>query len=93
MVEALSIRSLNERVALFLVRVGAAEDGLSANGGPAALTLPMSHRELAKVVGSSPEALSRAFRALSEQGVLSVDGRSIAIHDPAELARLAGEPA
>lgn len=86
LIEALSLKEIPARVAAYLmhlVRGGA--------GGPdgTALRLPMTHRELAKVVGATPEALSRAMRKLSDDGMLAVDGRDITVLDARALADLA----
>ncbi len=91
LVETLTVRTLNERVALFLVKLvhsQEAEQGASADGA-VSVHLPMTHRELAKIIGSSHEALSRAFRALSQQGVLTLHGRDVEIHDPETLEKIA----
>lgn len=87
LVETLSIRSLNERVALFLLKLVHTAD--ASGNGPVAVRLPMTHRELAKIVGSSHEALSRAFRALAQQGVLTLHGRDVEIHDKDLLEKIA----
>ena len=87
MVESLSTRTLGERLALYVSRLHAeAPDSQT----PARITLPMTHRELAKIVGASKEALSRTFKSLAEKGFLLVDGREIQVLDPAGLAKLAG---
>lgn len=87
LVETLTIKSLNERVALFLLKLVYSNEDADA---PLSVRLPMTHRELAKIVGSSHEALSRAFRALAQQGVLTLHGRDVEIHDKETLARIAG---
>ena len=86
LIESLSLREIPGRVAAYLLHL------LKGGGGPdgTALRLPMTHRELAKVVGATPEALSRAFRKLADDGILSVDGRDINVLDARALADLAG---
>lgn len=78
-IESLSTRDLSRRVALFLTRHPGASTG--------SLTLAMSHRELAKMLGATPEALSRAFRKLSDAGYVQVEGREVRILDLAGLER------
>jgi CRP/FNR family transcriptional regulator len=51
--------------------------------------LTITQRELAKILGATPEALSRAMRKMSNAGMLAVDGRSIRILDREALAELA----
>ncbi len=81
MIESLSVREAPIRLANFLMHAA------DASGRYA---LPMSHRELAKIIGVTPEALSRAFRKLADQGLLTVDGREIRILEGAGLRAFAG---
>jgi len=82
-VESLSLKELPQRLAAFLTL-------MSAEGGTAPrIELPYSHRELAKVLGTSPESLSRAISRMSRAGVLRVDGRTIEILKPEVLGELA----
>lgn len=53
------------------------------------LRLTITQRELAKILGATPEALSRAMRKMSNAGIMAVDGRSIRILDREALAELA----
>ncbi|MCA1943975.1 MAG: Crp/Fnr family transcriptional regulator [Desulfovibrio sp.] len=76
-IESLSTRDVSRRVALYLARHPGVREGR--------LSLPMTHRELAKMLGATPEALSRAFRKLAEAGLLHLDGREVTILDAAGL--------
>jgi len=82
LIESLSFREIPGRVALFLTR---AQPG----GPPDRLRLPMTHRELAKLVGATPEALSRAFRRMADDGLVEVKGREVKILDRERLEGLA----
>lgn len=84
MIESLALRGLPGRVAAFLLH----EAGAAVSGD--AVRLPVSQRELAKIVGATPEALSRALRRLSEAGLVQVHGRDVTLRDRAGLAREAG---
>ena len=84
MVESLALLPLAGRVAGFVLHE--ASRGL---GGDTA-RLGISHRELAKIVGATPEALSRAFKKLAESGLVAVRGREVDILDRAGLAAEAG---
>jgi CRP-like cAMP-binding protein len=53
------------------------------------LELTITQRELAKILGATPEALSRALRKMINAGVLAVDGRSVRIIDRKALGELA----
>lgn len=84
MVESLALLSLSGRVAGFLLHE--AKRGLGGD----TVRLTISHRELAKIVGATPEALSRAFKKLAEAGGVAVRGREVDILDRAVLAAEAG---
>lgn len=54
-------------------------------------TLPISKKELASVIGTTPETLSRKLNQLTALGITSVTGRIIRILKDKELRQLAGE--
>ena len=54
-----------------------------------AVELTISQRELAKILGATPEALSRALRKMANDGILSTAGRVITILDHEALQNLA----
>lgn len=80
LVESLSLKELPQRIATFLIH---------AEGQSDMVTLPMSHREFAKMLGATPEALSRSFKRMAEQGVVAVNGRDIAVLDSQGLEECA----
>ena len=84
MIESLALLGLPGRVAGFLLHEAAR--GLGGD----VVRLSISQRELAKIVGATPEALSRALRRLAEAGLLAVRGREVDILERAGLAREAG---
>ena len=84
MVEALALLPLTGRVAGFVLHE--ASRGLGGD----TVRLAISHRELAKIVGATPEALSRAFKKLAEAGLVAVQGRAVTLLDRAGLAAEAG---
>ena len=53
--------------------------------GSYSVQLPMKRIELAATLATSPETLSRAFRALRAQGLIDDDGRTVAVLDAARL--------
>jgi len=53
------------------------------------VALTISQRELAKILGATPEALSRTLRKMVNDGVISVTGRLITILDRKALDQLA----
>jgi CRP-like cAMP-binding protein len=84
LIESLSLKEIPQRLASFLIHA------LSRGGqGMNRLELTVTQRELAKILGATPEALSRGIRKMSNAGVLAVDGRSIRILDREALGELA----
>ncbi|WP_029460416.1 Crp/Fnr family transcriptional regulator [Solidesulfovibrio alcoholivorans] len=79
MIESLALRDLPGRVAVFLLH----EAGRALSGD--LVRLSISQREVAKIVGATPEALSRALKKLAEAGHVVVRGRKIEIRDRAGL--------
>jgi len=83
LIESISLKELPQRLATFLIHSIAQEEHEYI------VELGFSHRELAKILGTTPESLSRVFKKLSTDGVLGVEGRRIRIHDYQSLTRLA----
>lgn len=48
-------------------------------------TLTISNREIAELVSTSPESISRLFNEFKEQGIIKVTGRTVEIVDPEKL--------
>ena len=85
LIESLSLKEIPQRLAAFLLH------GLKREGakGTNRLVLTITQRELAKILGATPEALSRAIRKMSNAKILVMDGRSIRILDREALEALA----
>lgn len=78
---------VHQRAARLLLR-------LARGHGPAAwigprLEITMNREQMALLVGTTPETLSRTLHALVERGILDLDRRAIRVRDEAALARLA----
>lgn len=84
LIEALALKELPGRLASFLMHCLA---GKSSEQNVIELTI--SQRELAKILGATPEALSRALRKMANDGFISISGRSVAIIEKKALAELA----
>lgn len=85
-VESYSLRSGIQRVVGFLLHEAIGEEG---NGPERTVLLPTSKQVLASRLNIAPETLSRILRDLSEDGLISVQGRRITLHDvPTLEARL-----
>lgn len=83
LIESLSFKEIPERVAAFVLHESERE-------GRDAFTLATTHRELAKIVGATPEGLSRAIKKLTSSKVLQVEGREFRILDRKALSAMAG---
>lgn len=84
MIEDLALKEVPERIASFLVHAlkGRQPDERRS------LELKISQRELAKIIGATPEALSRGLRKMADAGIIAVRGRTVLIMDYEALAAL-----
>lgn len=85
LIESLALKEIPERLASFL-RHESAKNKADKN---VVVKLTISQRELSKILGATPEALSRALRKMANEGILSTSGRSITILDHEALQQLA----
>jgi CRP-like cAMP-binding protein len=85
LIESLALKEIPERLASFL-RHSLPKDNAVKN---TAVELTISQRELAKILGATPEALSRALRKMANDGILSTSGRVITILNRKALEQLA----
>jgi CRP-like cAMP-binding protein len=85
LIESLALKEIPGRLASFLLH------SLLRNTADkkTAVELTISQRELAKILGATPEALSRALRRMANDGILSTKGREITILDLQALEQLA----
>ena len=83
LIESLSLKEIPQRLATYLVHSG------EQKKDPDVFELGFSQRELAKILGTTPETLSRIFKKLGSDEVLSVEGRTIRIRDRQALEELA----
>lgn len=74
-IESLSLREVPGRLAAYLVYL--AEE----QGGTGQVTLDIPKGQLASLLGTIPETLSRIFARMTEDGLIRVDGRTILIDD------------
>ncbi len=59
--------------------------GKPGQDGSSRLTLPVARRELAAIIGTTPEAISRLVRDLQNEGLAHFDGRAVEIPSVDEL--------
>jgi len=82
-VETYSLRSSTQRVIGYLLQQP--EQGTA--DGNSHIELPTSKQVIASRLNLTPETLSRIFHDLSEARLINVQGKHIALLDPARLAR------
>ena len=82
-IENLSLKEVPGRLASYLVLLAREQDQ------PDSVTLPISKGQLASLLGTIPETLSRIFSKMSQQGLVQVNGSTILILDPGGLVELA----
>lgn len=83
LVESLSLKDVTARLARYL-----ADEGKQT--GNNTLFLPISKANLAALLGTIPETLSRSLHDLESRGLISVHGKQIVIHNRSLLQELAG---
>jgi CRP/FNR family transcriptional regulator len=82
-IEAITLKEVPTRLAAFLLSL-AEEQGRRDR-----VELHVSKNQLASILGTIPETLSRALSRLTAQGLVTVNGRSIGLVAPERLAELA----
>lgn len=89
LVEALSLRGVDERLARFLLaeakRVGVRE------GSGTVVELVLTNQQIAARIGSVREVVSRALNRLQQNGLVHLDGRKVIIPDESSLEAYAEE--
>ena len=88
-IEELSFAEVPARLAAYLMESAAKKS--TAFQGKTYLDLDIKKSELASRLGTASETLSRTFKKLKEEGVLSVEGNRVIILDMARLQKLAGK--
>jgi CRP/FNR family transcriptional regulator len=81
-VESLSLKEVPGRLASYLLLLADEQEG------PEGAVLPISKRQLASLLGTIPETLSRIFAKMAGQGLIAVSGRNIRILNRAGLEDL-----
>lgn len=71
-IESLALKEVPRRLADYLLVLAEEEESLE-------LDLPISKEQLARLLGTAPETLSRVLTQFSNQGVLTIKGRRIVI--------------
>jgi CRP/FNR family transcriptional regulator len=80
-IEELTFKDVPSRLASYLLNL--------SRGTKRTVELPISKSQLASKLGTVSETLSRTFRKLSEDDLISVSGKTVDILDPDRLEELA----
>jgi CRP/FNR family transcriptional regulator len=83
LIEDLSLKEVPGRLAAYLIYLG------ERSGSPQTLDLDITKTQLASLLGTIPETLSRILAKMAQQGIISVEGRTIGVLDREALASLA----
>lgn len=90
LVEALSLQEMPQRLAGFLLNALRTQaEGDCGEQGERCLQLGVTQRELSKMLGTTPETLSRVLKRLSSDGILDARGRVVCIRDSQALQDIA----
>jgi CRP-like cAMP-binding protein len=81
-IEAITLKEVPTRIAAYLVALAAEQNRRDG------VELHVSKNQLASILGTIPETLSRALARLTAQHIIAVDGRRITFLDLDRLTRL-----
>ncbi len=81
-IEDLALRTVDSRLAKYLLSV--------SENSPNKAVIQIHKKTLSAILGTVPETLSRSFKKLSEQGLITVDDNQIYILGREALAGVAG---
>ena len=84
LVEALSLREVDQRLARWLLAEARSRGARTPDG--VELTLALTNQQIAARIGSVREVVSRALARLQNNGLVVVDGRRVIISDEHALA-------
>jgi len=94
-IENLSLKEVLARLAAYILTLsqeaaGPSQTGtFSAKGPPAAnVSLPVSKVQLASLIGTTPETISRTLKKMDQAGLIRAEGKNILILDPKGLGEV-----
>ncbi|MBO0857392.1 MAG: Crp/Fnr family transcriptional regulator [Chloracidobacterium sp.] len=88
LVETLSLREVDQRLARWLLSEARARGSRAASG--VEVTLALTNQQIAARIGSVREVVSRALSRLQQNGLIQIDGRRITICDEQSLEDFGG---
>jgi CRP/FNR family cyclic AMP-dependent transcriptional regulator len=75
----LALLAVEQRIAKALLRLGKTV-GVPGEAGALVIANRPTHQELASLVGTSRETVTRVFNTLAHQGQISLRGRAVVLH-------------
>ena len=90
LIEDLSLKEVPSRLAAYLLYLSEKQQGELGNPHNDEIELDITKGQLAAVLGTIPETLSRVFAKLSQEGLIQIDGSRITLLNKTRLNLLAG---
>ncbi|PIE61130.1 MAG: transcriptional regulator [Desulfobacterales bacterium] len=86
-IENLSLKEVPARLAAYILTL-AHEKSVTSGKLPDKVTLPISKAQLANLIGTTPETVSRILKKMGEANLITVAAKDILIHDSDGLCEL-----
>ena len=86
LVELLALKDIPQRVASFLLLSTMKKN----SGEKAVVDLMITRREMAKIIGSTPETLSRVLKKMAMEDMIELEGRCLRVLNRDALNKLSG---
>jgi CRP/FNR family transcriptional regulator len=87
-IENLSLKEVPARMAGYLLTLAREAEALTGRP-PDRVTLPISKAQLANLIGTTPETISRILKKMAGTGLIRVETKDIILEDPQGLAEVA----
>lgn len=94
-IENLSLKEVPARLAAYLLTLSGERAGVSKKGQAgkrpkawATVSLPVSKVQLASLIGTTPETISRIFKRMDQAGLIKAEGKKIVLWDQEGLNEL-----
>ncbi len=86
-IENLSLKEVPARLAAYILTL-AQEESRTSGKMPDKVTLPISKAQLANLIGTTPETVSRILKKMGAADLITVETKDILIHNPDGLSEL-----
>lgn len=85
MITDLTSADVEVRLARYLLEL------MTMRAGRATVRLPLAKKDIASLLGTTPETLSRKLAAFVNRGLITLNGRDVVIADPPSLREVVGD--